>query len=255
MLNQAEQRRENIISLINREGKVRVNALSKLYNVSEVTIRSDLEYLESTGSITRVHGGAVAKDKLYIDMDVAERFNTNSANKRALAVKLADLINDDDTIILNSGTTLMYVLRAIKGKNNITILTNSISNATEASSYYGFNVTLLGGLMETKYGFTYGPDSISQLEKYHASKCILSVDGVTADGGLSIYYSSETDLIKKMISCADCTIVAADSSKIGRNTFARVCPISDVDIVVTSKSDDPAEIENLKNAGVKVYEA
>ncbi|MBO5415929.1 MAG: DeoR/GlpR transcriptional regulator [Clostridia bacterium] len=255
MLDSAEKRREKIIELINKEGRVKVSELSRIYGISEVTVRSDLEYLESTGSIKRVHGGAIAKDKLYIDMDVAERFTTNAASKKAIAQKLAELIGDDDTIILNSGTTLTYVLRALRGKKNITILTNSIAIATEASSYYGFNVTLLGGLVESKYGFTYGPDSVSQLDKYHAGKCILSVDGVTGSHGLSLYYASEAELINKMISCADTVIVAADSSKIGRNTFARVCPITDVDVLVTSRADNADALSSIRKSGVEVYEA
>ena len=255
MLLTADQRRENIIALIKKEGKVRVSELSKLYNISEVTIRTDLEHLESTGSITRIHGGAIARDKLYIDMDVVERLNTNAASKKAIASRLADFINDDDTLIINSGTTLTYVLRNLKSKKNITILTNSISNATEAASYYGFNVTLLGGTLETKYGFTYGPDAIAQLEKYHATKCIISVDGITTDNGLSLYYSSEADLVRKMIERADRTIVVADSSKIGKNTFAQIAPLSSVDMIITSESENRSEINNIKKAGVSVYEA
>lgn len=255
MLNSAEIRREKIIELINKEGKVRVSELSRLYGISEVTVRADLEYLESTGSIKRTHGGAVAKDKLYIDMDVAERFTTNAASKKSIAQKLSELVADDDTIILNSGTTLTYVLRALRGKKNITILTNSVAIATEASSYHGFNVTLLGGLVESKYGFTYGPDLVAQLDKYHANKCILSVDGVTGGYGISLYYASEAEVINKMISCADTVIVAADASKIGRNTFARVCPITEVDVLVTTRAESRETLEAIRESGVEVIEA
>ena len=100
-----------------------------------------------------------------------------------------------------------------------------------------------------------GPDSLSQLDKYHANKCILSVDGVTATHGISLYYASEAELINKMISCVDTIIVAADSSKIGRNTFARICPITDVDVLVTTRAESSDVLDSIRESGVEVVEA
>ncbi len=253
-MNQAEIRREKIVTLINSEGKVKVSVLSKMFETSEVTIRADLEILENMGTLSRIHGGAVARNKLYLDMDLNERYNTNAQNKKILAAKIADYIEDNDTILLNAGTTLLYVLRAIKNKTNINILTNSIANASEASSYRGFNVTLLGGSIDSKYSFTYGADPIAQLSRYHATKCILSVDWITAQSGLSLYYSSEADLVKMMIDSADCVFVAADSSKFGRDTFARVSSLEKVDTIFTNQTVYMAEFAKIKSLGVKIVE-
>ena len=111
-----DERREDILSIIRTKGKVRVSELSKRYGISEVSIRRDLEQLELGGQLSRVHGGAVGINKLYVNMDLAERHKTNSVSKKRLAKALSQLIDDNDTIMMNSGTTLSYVLHAIQGK-------------------------------------------------------------------------------------------------------------------------------------------
>ena len=116
-----EQRRESIVAEIHKSGKVKVSDLSEQYDISEVSIRKDLEALEAEGHLKRVHGGAVGLNKLYVNMDLTERFKTNAAAKRALAELAAQFIDDNDTIMMNAGTTLAYVLRALRGKKNISI--------------------------------------------------------------------------------------------------------------------------------------
>ena len=193
-----EERREEIITIIQEKGKVKVSELSEKYGISEVSIRKDLELLEAEGHLSRVHGGAVGLNKLYVNMDLNERYKTNAISKKKLAELASRFIEDNDTIMMNAGTTLTYVLRAIRNKKNITIVTNSVQNATEAALYSDFRVILLGGELDSKYQFTYGDDAIAQLENYHANKCILSVDGISASAGLTLYYSNEASLAKKM---------------------------------------------------------
>ncbi len=250
-----EQRRDEIISIIHTKGKVKVSELSERYGISDVSIRKDLEYLEMQGHLSRVHGGAVGLNKLYVNMDLAERFKTNSTAKKRLTKLAASLIEDNDTIMMNAGTTLSYVLQAIQGKKNITIVTNSIQNAMEASLYSSFHVILLGGEFDAKYQFTFGEDALSQLKNYHATKCILSVDGISADSGLTLYYSNEAALARKMIEASSMLIVTADATKLGKNTFAKIRDIKEADIIVTNQGAVPEETEKIKALGVKILEA
>ena len=250
-----EERREEIIGIIQEQGKVRVSELSERYGISEVSIRKDLELLEAEGHLSRVHGGAVGLNKLYVNMDLNERYRTNAIAKRKLAELAADFIEDNDTIMMNAGTTLTYVLRAIRNKKNITIVTNSVQNATEAALYSDFTVILLGGELDSKYQFTYGEDAISQLENYHANKCILSVDGISAAAGLTLYYSNEASLVKKMIESSGSVIITADSSKLGKNVFARITDASKTDILITTHTENKTELDLLSKLGVKIYEA
>ena len=251
----SEKRREDIISLIQSNGKVKVSELSEKYKVSEVSIRKDLEALEALGHLSRIHGGAVGMNNLYLNMNLTERYKTNSSYKKEVAELAAKFINDNDTIMMNAGTTLTYVLRALRGKKNISIVTNSIQNATEAVLYPSFKIILLGGELDSNYQFTYGHDAINQLQNYHATKCILSVDGISADSGLTLYYSNEAELARKMIENSDKTIVIADSSKIGKNVFARITDASKTNLLVTNKSDNHGEITKLRELGVEIYEA
>ena len=250
-----EERRERIVSAAHENGKVKVADLSEEYGISEVTIRKDLEALEAEGHIKRVHGGAVGMNKLYVNMDLSERYKTNAGAKRELASLAAEFIDDNDTIFMNAGTTLTYVLRAIRDKKNISLVTNSVQNATEAALYSSFNVILLGGELDSKYQFTYGADAERQLENYHAAKCILSVDGISADSGLTLYYSNEASLARKMVEFAAQTIVVADCSKIGREVFARITDAKKTDVLITNASEKTAELAKLKKLGVKIYEA
>ena len=254
MSSASENRREEIIELIQSNGRVKVSELSEKYNISEVSIRKDLEALEAQGHLSRIHGGAVGMNKLYLNMDLTERYKTNATSKRDVAELAAKFVEDNDTIMMNAGTTLTYVLRALRGKKNISIVTNSVQNATEAALYPAFNVILLGGELDSKYQFTYGQDAIHQLENYHATKCMLSVDGITAESGLTLYYSNEAELARKMIERSDMAIVVADSSKIGKNVFARITDVSKTDILVTNKSDNLGELTKLRKLGVKIHE-
>ncbi len=251
----AEKRREEILNAIRANGKVRVTELSVKYGISEVSIRKDLEILEERGQLARVHGGAVGFEKMYVNMDLEERARTNAEAKRRLADAVARLVEDNDTLMMNAGTTLSYVLRAIKGKHNISVVTNSIPNANEAALYSSFHVILLGGELDPKYQFTYGKNAEEQLRQYHATKCILSVDGVRADAGLTLYYANEAALAKRMMESSDNVIIAADASKIGKSAFAQIENVSAGQILVTTESADRAELERLRQAGVTTLEA
>lgn len=247
-----EQRRSEILSIIRDKGKVRVSELRERYGISEVSIRKDLEHLEAQGHVSRIHGGAIGLNKLYVNMDLAERTRTNSASKKQLARVAAALIEDNDTVMMNAGTTLSYVLHAMQGKKNITLVTNSVQNAMEASLYPFFQVKLLGGDFDSKYRFTYGEDAIRQLENYHANKCILSVDGVSASSGLTLYYSNEAPLARKMIECSEMLLVAADGTKLGKNAFAKITDTARTDILVTNPTESSAALEEIRSLGVRI---
>ena len=250
-----EERREEIISIIQENGRIKVSELSERYGISEVSIRKDLELLEAEGHLSRVHGGAVGLNKLYVNMDLNERYRTNAIAKRKLADLASRFIEDNDTIMMNAGTTLTYVLRAIRNKKNVTIVTNSVQNATEAALYSDFTVILLGGELDSKYQFTYGDDALCQLENYHANKCILSVDGISASAGLTLYYSNEASLVKKMIESSGSVIITADSSKVGKNVFAKITDAAKTDILITTHTENRVELDALRKLGVKIHEA
>lgn len=243
------ERKQKILEILHRDGKVRVNELSALFDISDVTIRMDLADLEAKGMLSRVHGGAVSSYKTYYNMDMQQRLSANLEKKQAIATKVVSMIEERDTIMLNAGTTTLTVFRAIPPHLNLSIVTNSIAIALEAGTNPNFHVVLLGGSVDAKHQFIYGDDAATQLEKYHADKLILAVDGITLDNGLTTYYNQEVELDRIMLSRSATKIIAADSMKLGRTAFAKISDISEADYIVTNNDISTYEdVEELKMA-------
>ena len=139
------ERKQKILEILQRDGKVRVNELSALFDISDVTIRMDLADLEAKGLLSRVHGGAVSSYKTYYNMNMQQRMTANQEQKQAIAKHIVSMIEENDTIMLNAGTTTLTVFRMIPTTMNLSIVTNSIAIALEAGAIPNFNVVLLGG--------------------------------------------------------------------------------------------------------------
>jgi DeoR/GlpR family transcriptional regulator of sugar metabolism len=248
-----EERRNRILELLEKENRIKVAELSRAFCISEVTIRLDLTELENRGLLERIHGGAVVTGKAYYNMSMNEREKTNRDEKQRIAQTAASLIRDGDTVIINSGTTSLYTVRQIKNKKNITILTNSAVIAHEAGLGNDANVILLGGSYNSGYSFSYGEDANSQLMKYKADKLILSADGVSCESGITTYHYQEADIDRKMIERVNKTIVVADFSKIGRESFAFVSSIQSIDCLITNTDANENEINGIRAAGIEVF--
>ena len=250
----AELRKQKILELLKENDSVRVANLSRIFGVSEVTVRTYLEDMEKKGLLSRVHGGAVSSYKPYYSMNLNQRLETNQQAKVKIAERVAPLIQPNDTVMLNAGTTTLLVFRKFPTNYNLSIVTNSISIALEASGNPNYNVILLGGSVNTKYQFTYGNDAVSQLKKYHADKLVLSVDGIDAKHGFSTYYNQEATVAAAMIEQSDCCIIAADHSKFGHTAFAKISDLSVADYIVTNGALNRELTEELDACGVTVLE-
>ncbi|MBP3360740.1 MAG: DeoR/GlpR transcriptional regulator [Clostridia bacterium] len=250
----ATERRNKIIEILNENSRVNVNELSLRFGVSSVAIRADLSELERQGMLTRVHGGAITSYKSYYDMSLVQRSNTNAREKKQIAAKINEIIKDSDTIIMNAGTTPIFVMREIADKR-VTIVTNSIALALEGAKNPDFKIILLGGDVDTDYQFTYGVSALKALEQYTADILILSVDGIDAVRGISTFYHQEAEICRHMIKHAQRTIVAADYSKIGRSAFAKIDDINTVDVIVTSSNADNSCLAKLRNKNIEVIVA
>ena len=247
-----EQRKQKISELLKENGSVRVSELSQVLDVSEVTVRSYLEDMEKKGLLSRVHGGAVSSYKPYYSMNLNQRLEANQTEKVEIAEKIAGFIQNNDTVMLNAGTTTLLAFRKFPAEYNLNIVTNSIAIALEASSNPNYNVILTGGSVNTKYQFTYGTDTVHQVKKYHADKLILSVDGIDVEGGFTTYYNKETAVDVAMINQADCCIVAADKTKFGRSAFAKIGDISVADYLVTNTDFSSERLAEIEALGIKI---
>lgn len=237
----SENRKQQILDLIRKDGSVRVSHLSQLFEVSEVTVRNYLTDMESKGLLTRTHGGAISSYKPYCSMNFNQRLETNYKEKDIIAKRTAEMIEPNDTIMLNAGTTTLLVFRHLPSDYHLNIITNSISIALEAAANPNYNIVLIGGSVNSKYQFTFGTDATSILKNYYADKLILSVDGIDFDSGLSTYYNEEVQVDRQMIEQSSVTIIAADRSKFGRNAMVKISDLKAANFIVTTYKPDKTE--------------
>ncbi len=248
-----DDRRKKILELLAEKGKVRVSELSRLFDISDVTIRLDLGELEKAGLLERVHGGAVSTNKAYFNMDFSERISRFEEEKRNIARTAAAMVKDNDTLIINSGTTTYFIAQELKKRKALTVVTNSVMIAQELAHLQNFTVILLGGNYNYQYQFTYGDDTISQLQRYKTDKLILSVDGISSTEGLTTHHHQEAEVDRLMLQRVNQVIVVADYSKIGRENFASIAPPDVTDILITNHTADQEELESLAAQGIEIH--
>ncbi len=249
------ERRQVILDMLSMENRVFVADLSRRLGASEVTIRNDLKFLEQKGMLERMHGGAIPAAHNYYGMSLAERKSANTDKKQAIAKRAAELVADGETVIINAGTTTLFTANELKKLKNLRIVTNSIPIAQALGEVDGNTVILLGGKLNSRHQFTYGLAANEQLKRYRADKAILSVDGVEPDMGVSTYHYEEAELDSLITERANRVIVAADSTKLGIESFANICPLSDIDVLVTDSGVSVEMLHSIQKRAVEVVTA
>lgn len=246
-----DARRGKIIDILNRSGQVRISQLSKQLNATPVTIRSDLDALERDGYLERVQGGAVQTALNCFNREFLQKKHVNADAKKRIAKAVATLIEDGDTVFLNSGSTTYYTAMELKQKRGLRVVTNSLSVALELGSIPTFNVILLGGEINSHDSFTYGNDVVEQLRRYRANYAILSIDGVCDSGRVTTLHAEEALVDRTMIERANETIIVADATKLGREGFSHVCDLSVGSRLVTDKNVAPAFIQKMREKNIR----
>lgn len=243
-------RRNKILEILRANGKVYVTELSDILNASAVTIRTDLSALEKDGQLIRMSGGAVLPIHKTSDCNVFPKSIQNLKQKQIIADAVVDLIQDGNTLFINSGTTTQIISEVLKTRKNLNIVTNSLAVAVNLGSVPTFRVILLGGEINSLYGFTYGADTQDQLNLYRADWAILSIDGFSDQGKITTYHTEEAVIDRTMMQRSGKVLIAADSSKIGRTGFSFV---SDCDSKVQLVTDCSADVADaIKEKGVAV---
>lgn len=232
-----EDRRGKIAELLAVQGFMSLAEMVQRLAVSESTVRRDLEVLEEQGLVRRTYGGAVyVKDAAPHKLAFAERETTALREKQAIARVAAGLIPENQTVLLDGGTTCREVARALSGRR-LSVVTNSVPIASLLSSDLATEVTLLGGYVYPRTGVALGAMTAQQLELVHASQLVLSCAGVTRDGAFNSNQMM-VDVERKMMEIADEVILVVDHTKIGRRSVARLCGLEDVAVLVTDAGAD-----------------
>jgi DeoR family transcriptional regulator of aga operon len=231
-----EERRAQILQIVRRAGRVKVNELATLFNTSEVTIRIDLNELHNRGLVMRSHGGAVLPDTILRESPVQERLKAHSEEKRRIGAMAASLIKDGETIILDSGTTTLEIARRIKKKQGLQIITNGINIAVELLDASAAQIFVVGGTLGRESASITGRFTEDMLDQFSADKLFLSGAGCDPDFGISGAHVEETMVNRAMLKISREIILVADASKFTKRSMARIAPFSEIDTVITDVS-------------------
>lgn len=230
------ERRDDILSRLEKEGHVLVSQLSRVFGVSEETIRRDLEKLESEGFARRCYGGASFTGGRELPYNVRKKSNVSA--KRRIAAAVADLISDGDCVMLDDSSTATFVAQALLEKKNLTVLTNSLEIALLLSDRAEWHVLLSGGALKLPSLSLSGAKAEAFLTDYHADWAVISCAGLDAQRGVSDVREDSARIKRAMLQSAEHTVLAVDSRKFARRAFSTVCSCGELDTVVTDLSED-----------------
>ncbi|WP_153009451.1 transcriptional repressor AgaR [Shewanella frigidimarina] len=247
-------RREQIIRMLKELGSVQVSHLTSKYQVSPVTIRKDLRFLEQQGIATRSYGGALLKKNILIDTEITidHKQTLYSEEKMSIGKMAASMINEGESIILDSGSTTVQVAAHLQNKQNLTIVTNGLNVANELSSNEEVNVILLGGTLRRKNMSFFGSCAENTLKDLHVDKVFLGVDGFHMERGITTHFESEAILNRIMCQVATEVIVVTDSSKFDLICLHKILEPSAVTKVITDQNIPSIYLEGLRRLGIEV---
>ena len=246
------QRRIKILELIREDGHAKVQQLSKIFGVTEVTIRQDLEMLDQLGYIQREHGGAFLKD-VGSFAKTGKLFNqTRMDEKREIARKAVAFIHENDIIILDSGSTTTEIAKLLLNYKNLTVITNALNIALILGENPGINLVVTGGEFKAPTLSLTGQMSADIIKTLHANKLFLATAGISAD--LQLTYPSLSDLVvtQSMIESSDQVFLVADSSKIGVSAFASLGPVTLANFFITDSMITEEQLEKMKESGINI---
>jgi len=248
-------RRAKILEILEIEGQATVSFLSKKFDVTEVTIRNDLEQLEQKGLLIRTRGGALKVHKVGIDYNLEIKRKKNQKEKELIGKKAAELIKSGETIILDSGTTTMAIAKNLSNIEELTVISNALNIVSQLVNFPNVKVIVPGGYLRKESLSLIGHSAEEELKNYYCDKLFLGVDGIDAAYGISTPNAEEAHLNKVMISIAKEIIVVADYSKFLKRSFAFISTMDKITSIITDSKIPAEQHKALLNIGVNVIVA
>ncbi len=247
------ERKRVILDLIDQSGSIYAKDLVEKLGISEITIRRDFAELEKRGLIKRSHGGAMhpllAKDPEPSSFKAKSTLNIDT--KKYIAAIGAAHIMDGDVVYLDCGSTIFQLCHFIKNKK-IKVITNSIPILYELLGT-SVSVILIGGEIDVERQAAHGKTATEQIGKYHAQKAFISTDGISITKGLTAKSEIESETAMAMVNNADKVFLLVDSSKIEKDSYLKIAPISIVHAIITDKNSIDSDLLKYKKAGIEIY--
>jgi DeoR family fructose operon transcriptional repressor len=250
----AAHRRERLGTLVDSRRVVRLEELSAALGVSRSTIRRDLDELETAGRLRRVHGGAIAADAGLDEPHFDAKAATAADQKLRIAQRAVELLEPEDTVYLDSGSTVLAAARLLAGWNRLTVVTNSLPAANELVGR-GPRLIVIGGELRATSRAIVGPLTRLLLDDLHVDRALMGTFAMSLEAGLATTDPSEAYTKQLVMRRAREVILLADSSKMGTRSFVHAGGFDAIDILVTDAGIDDRAARTLKRRGVRVIVA
>ncbi|MGY5851143.1 DeoR/GlpR family DNA-binding transcription regulator [Salegentibacter sp. F14] len=246
------ERHQVIIEKVQKDGQVKVQDLCDEFDVSSVTVRKDLKFLEEKGMLYRMHGGATLTNPYATDRHLSEKEKIHFSEKMGIGEVAASMVTANDSILIASGTTVLSLAKHIKPQENLTVITSALNVALELNQHLEIDVIQLGGILRKRSSSVTGMYAENNLSDFSCSKLFLGVDGIDLEFGLTTANVMEARLNREMIKVSQKTIVLADSTKFGKRGFGRICGFESIDEIITDTGISDFTRETLEEYGIKV---
>lgn len=245
----ADERRAAIMEMLEHNASVQVAEIAQTFGVSSVTARADLDALAEAGKLRRTHGGAVSLHKRLTVSTQDRRINVNVAAKQAIAQSAIELVNDGDTLLVDSGTTALEFVRLLDQRDGITVITADITIADYIDeSMPSVDVVMLGGALRKGHRYLYGPLTMQALQTVHADLAVMCPGAFVPGCGFTTDFPQMAETKTAMIAAAHQSVALMDASKVSGRGMYRFAELADVDSIVMDRDPDHAVATSIAEA-------
>lgn len=247
-----EERRQKILSQVERDGRVSVTELSHRLGVSEVTIRADLQALAKRKLVVRTHGGAIAADGGLYELALAMRRQRQVKEKSRIGAAGAAMVADGDAIFLDSSSTALTIVQHLKSRRQLTVITNSLAVAQELQDAPRVTVVMPGGTLQNDTASLIGSDGLEMLRKFNIQKGFFGAHGLNLPEGLTDVSADEAEVKRRLVAMCRQTIAVLDATKWGRVGLASFAQPEEIDTVITDAHAPADLVEQIRAASIEV---
>ena len=244
------ERQEKIVQILEERPRVTVEELAKQLGVTAMTIRRDLKYLESVQIVSRTFGGAVLKSKLTLELPRQEKEMQHQAEKERIGQAAAALVEEEQTVLLDAGTTAMAIAKELIKKKNLTIVTTDVLIAAFLVQNSSFAIYCTGDRVQNVTGSCMGSRAIAFLKEIYADIAFVGASSLDVELGMSGPTFEKAELKKEIILSAEKVILVADCSKFNRRSINKICSLQDFSLIISDKGVDEETVQRLQEKGV-----
>lgn len=247
-------RQELIVELVNRQQRVSIAEICEMFNISEATVRRDLETLDTQGLLRRVHGGAIMARQAPPELPILERSTDQAREKRNIGHAAGSLVQDGDSIFLGSGSTVSEMLRSLRERKDLTVITNSLPVVNALSNLPDITPVMLGGILRSSELSFIGHITEQALADIHVNKVFIGTRAIDVQEGLTNAYMPETQTDRAILKIGREIIVLADHTKCGRVSTVRLAPLNSIHTLITDQKTPAEFVQSLREAGIRVLQ-